>query len=109
MVALCELHHKRFDDDGRSLLRVFGMNGAGVSFICDSCGATIANRLPIRSGSDDSRWFCSLPCGWMDNLTEDNVERLCRWLSITDPSSNSEIKTLVIESVVVYLEVINGI
>ena len=56
------LGKRRVDNNGKSFLVLFGLTGQHVSFECDNCGRTVEHRLPVRIGTDETRWFCSFPC-----------------------------------------------
>ena len=73
---LIDVGFDRTGADGKTLLRLFGMTGHGVSFNCNNCARQVENRLPFRCGTDTEFWFCSVLCAAEASGNVDMVEKL---------------------------------
>jgi hypothetical protein len=64
-----------------------------VNFTCKTCGISVRAKWPVREGNDWDNLFCSLPCAWMNRKSEEDLDRLCKWLSLAETHGSQSIIT----------------
>jgi hypothetical protein len=69
------------------------MEVSKMFFTCKTCGVSVQDRWPIREGNSWDNLFCSLPCAWMDRCSGENLDRLCKWLSLAETYGSQSIIT----------------